>query len=196
MLLLTGCSDEGNSDLKEPDNSALESSVADQIEEDSLESSVAEQDQVEEDSFPGTYTVPDGWSKVDEYSANGMTFYVEEGHEDDDFPDNISINVGDCPYSLEEHTSFRDAIMRQLTMQLSGSDAQLTGSGSNTAQGYVLYTFTIEDADGTITQQYYILKDYGFFLVQVTSFSGSENENVFEAVQSIVDSFVWNENNQ
>ena len=59
-------------------------------------------------------------------------------------------------------------------MQASSNDAKLSGSGSNTAQGYTLYTFTIEDADGTITQQYYILKDYGFCLVQVTSFSGSE----------------------
>lgn len=60
----------------------------------------------------------------------------------------------------------------------------------------IQYTFTIEDAGGTITQQYYILKDYGFCLVQVTSFSGSENKTVFEAAQSIVDSFVWNEDSQ
>lgn len=88
--------------------------------------------------------------------------------------------------------------MRQIAMQvqMSGSDdAQLTGSGSNTAQDYILYTFTIDDG-GIITQQYYILKDYGFCLVQVTSFSGTENEKVFEAAQSIVDSFVWNEDNQ
>lgn len=86
--------------------------------------------------------------------------------------------------------------MRQLTMQLNGSDAQMTGSGSNTAQDYVLYRFTIEDADGTITEQYYILKDYGFCLVQATSFIGSDNESIFEAAQTIVDSFVWNEDSQ
>lgn len=181
LLLLTGCGNGGNTDLKEPDNVAPEDSVT---------------DQVENDSFPGTYTVPDGWVKAEDHSTNGMTFYVEKGHEDDELPDNISVNVGECPYSLEDHSSFRDAIMRQLTMQLNGSDAQLTGSGSNTAQDYVLYRFTIEDADGTITEQYYILKDYGFCLVQATSFTGSDNESIFEAAQTIVDSFVWNEDSQ
>lgn len=181
LLLLTGCGNGGNTDLKEPDNVASEDSVA---------------DQVQDDAFPGTYTVPDGWVKAEDHSTDGMTFYVEKGHEDDELPDNISVNVGDCPYSLGDHSSFRDAIMRQLTMQLNGSDAQLTGSGSNTAQDYVLYRFTIEDADGTITEQYYILKDYGFCLVQATSFTGSDNESIFEAAQTIVDSFVWNEDSQ
>lgn len=194
MLLLTGCSIGSDSNLSEPDRP-----VANQIEEDP-ESPAAEQDQVVEDNaFPGTYTVPDGWIETDEYSASGMMFYVEEGHEDDASPDNISISVGDCPYSLDGHVSFREAIMRQLAMQIqmSGNDegAQLSGSGSNTARGYILYTFTIE-ADGTITQQNYILKDYGFCLVQVISFSGTENENIFEAAQSIVDSFVWNGDSQ
>lgn len=181
MLLLTGCGDSGNTDLKELDNAASENPVI---------------DQAEEDAFPGTYTVPDGWVKAEDHSTNGMTFYVEKGHEDDELPDNISIGVGDYPYSLEDHASFRDAIMRQLSMQMGGSDAQLTGSGSKTAQDYVLYQFTIEDTDGTITDQYYILKDYGFCLVQVTSFTGSENTGIFEAAQTIVDSFVWNEDNQ
>lgn len=143
-----------------------------------------------------SYEIPDGWNKAEEHSSSGMTFYIEEGHENDELPDNISVGAGSSPYSLEDHASFRDALMQQIAMQASGNDAELSGSGSNTAQGYILYTFTIEDTDGTITQQYYILKDYGVCLVQVTSFSGSENEAVFEAAQSIVDSFVWNEDSQ
>lgn len=79
LLLLTGCGNGGNTDLKEPDNVAPEDSVV---------------DQVENDSFPGTYTVPDGWVKAEDHSTDGMTFYVEKGHEDDELPDNISVNVG------------------------------------------------------------------------------------------------------
>lgn len=192
MLLLTGCNSGNDSILSE-----LDSSVTNQIE--NSESSVAEEDQVvKDDAFPGTYTVPDGWIEAEKHSTDGMKFYVEEGHEDDASPDNIAIRVGECPYSLDDHESFRMAIMRQITMQIqmSGSDdAQMSGSGSNTAQDYILYTFKIEDSN-TITQQYYILKDYGFCLVQVTSFSGAENENIFEAAQSIVDSFIWNEDTQ
>ena len=69
-------------------------------------------------------------------------------------------------------------------------------SGSNTAQGYILYEITMEDPEGMITMQYYILQDYFVCLFQVTSFTGSENESIFEAAQSIVDSFVWNEDNK
>lgn len=54
MLLLTGCGDSGNTDLKEPDNAASENPVI---------------DQAEEDAFPGTYTVPDGWVKAEDHSG-------------------------------------------------------------------------------------------------------------------------------
>lgn len=192
LILLTGCSGIGNTNLKEPDNSLPESSVLEQ----EVDTEPKETGPENEADFPGTYTVPDGWVKAEEHSTNDMTFYMEEGHENDALPDNISLSVGACPYTLEESASFRDAIMSQLAMQLRGSDAQLSGNGSETTQGYVLYDFTIEDTDGTITELYYILKDYGFCLVQVTSFTGSENEGIFEAAQSIVDSFVWNEDSQ
>lgn len=77
-------------------------------------------------------------------------------------------------------------------MQLEGVDAQLNGDGAYTEQGYVLYIFTIDEEDVT-TKQYYIVKDYGFCLVQVTNFSKSES--VYEAAQTIVDSFVWKTEN-
>ncbi len=95
-------------------------------------------------------------------------------------------------YSAEEHTAFRDAIVQQLLMQLDGVDAQLNGDGTYTEQDYVVYIFTIEEADGVITKQYYIVKDYGYCLVHVTNFSGAKD--VFEAAQDIVDSFVWADN--
>ena len=179
MLLLTGCNDGKNADWEGAEHSASESSI---------------QDGVGASDFPGTYTVPDGWIKSEEHSMDEMTFYIEKGHEEDELPDNIAVSVGTNPYSLEEHVSFEKAIMQQLLMQTDGLDVQLSGDGAYTAQDDILYTFTIEDADGVVTKQYYILKDYGFCLVQLTNFSGSEG--AFEAAQSIVDSFVWDEENQ
>ena len=75
-------------------------------------------------------------------------------------------------------------------MQFNGENAQLNGTGSNTEQGYVVYTFTIDDST-TVTKQYYIVKDFGFCLVQLTNFTGSDN--AYQAAQTIVDSFVWND---
>lgn len=141
-----------------------------------------------ETDFPGSYTVPEGWVKMEKYSTEDKIFYVEEGHEDDELPDNISIEVGTNRYSADEHEKFRDAIGRQLTMQLQDVDAELTGDGTYTEQDYIVYIFTISEAD-VVTKQYYIVGDQRYCLLQLTNFTGSETVN--EAVQSMVDSFVW-----
>lgn len=141
-----------------------------------------------ETDFPGSYTVPEGWVKMEKYSTEDKIFYVEEGHEDDELPDNISIEVGTNRYSADEHEKFRDAIVRQLTMQLQDVDAELTGDGTYTEQDYIVYIFTISEAD-VVTKQYYIVGDQRYCLIQLTNFTGSETVN--ETVQSMVDSFVW-----
>ena len=56
---------------------------------------------VEENALPGTWTVPEGWVKAEKYSTENKIFYVEEGHEEDEQPDNISIEVGTNRYSVQ-----------------------------------------------------------------------------------------------
>ena len=67
--------------------------------------------------------------------------------------------------------------------QFVGKLNRATNHSRKKEEDYVVYIFTIEEADGVITKQYYIVKDH------VTNFSGTED--VFEAVQGIADSFVW-----
>ena len=141
-----------------------------------------------ETDFPGSYTVPDGWVKMEKYSTGNKIFYVEEGHEDDELLDNISIEVGTNRYNVDEHEKFRDAIVRQLTMQLQGIDAELTGDGTYTEQDYILYIFTINEED-VVTKQYYIVGDQRYCLLHLTNFTGSENVN--KAARAMADSFVW-----
>ncbi len=138
--------------------------------------------------IPGSYTVPQGWVLSEKHSTDSQLFYIEEGREDDETPDNISIHVGKNNYSLEEHQQFRDAIVQQLLMQLEGVEAQLNGSGTYTQQGELLYIFTIDEGH-VVTTQYYIVKDYGFCLIQLTNFSGSEAAD--QAAQEMADSFAW-----
>jgi len=138
--------------------------------------------------FPGSYTVPDGWIKADQYSTEDKIFYVEEGHEEDEFPDNISIETGSNQYSADEHEKFRDAIVQQLMMQLQDVSAELTGDGTYTEQNYVVYIFTISEED-VVTKQYYIVGDKRYCLVHLTNFTGSESAD--EAAQAMADSFVW-----
>lgn len=137
-----------------------------------------------------SYTVPDGWILSEKYSSDSKIFYVQEGHEEDRQPDNISVEVGTNRYGLEEHDKFRYAILRQLTMQVQGSSAKVTGEGVNTEQDYIMYIFTIDD-DSVLTKQYYIVDDHRYCLIHLTDFS--KNEDAKEAARAIADSFVWDE---
>lgn len=145
-------------------------------------------DSKNETGFPGSYTAPEGWVKVEKYSTKDKIFYVEEGHEDDELPDNISIEVGTNQYNADEHEKFREAIVRQLMMQLQGNDAELTGDGTYTEQDYVVYIFTISEEEA-VTKQYYIVGDKQYCLLQTTNFTGSES--VDETAQAMADSFIW-----
>ena len=157
-----------------PDNSRSEESMSPETEK--------------EAAFPGSYDVPDGWVKVEKYSTEEKIFYVEEGHEEDELPDNISIEIGSNRYSADEHEKFRDAIVQQIMMQLQDVSAELTGDGTYTDKDYVVYIFTISEED-VVTKQYYIVGDNRYCLVHLTNFTKSESAD--EAAQAIVDSFVW-----
>lgn len=146
-------------------------------------------DDEHETDFPGSYTVPDGWVKLEKYSTKDKLFYVEEGRENDELPDNISVEIGTNRYSADEHEKFRDAIVRQLTMQIQGLDAELTGSGTFTAQEDVLYIFTISEKD-VVTRQFYIVGDQRYCLIHLTNYTGSEQAD--DAARAMADSFAWN----
>ena len=112
VLLLAGCGKNGASSPQSPSDE----SVTDQQEPSSSETEISSEDH----AIPGTYTVPEGWEKSEKHSTDSQIFYIEEGHENDEKPDNISIHVGKNKYSLDEHEQFRDAIVQQILMQLDG----------------------------------------------------------------------------
>ena len=129
---------------------------------------------VEENALPRNLDSARGLGESGKYSTENKIFYVEEGHEEDEQPDNISIEVGTNRYSAEDHMNFRDAIVRQLTMQASSVGAELTGEGTFTAQEDVLYIFTISE-EAVVTKQFYIVGDQRYCLVHLTNFTGSES---------------------
>ena len=136
-----------------------------------------------------SYPVPDGWVKAGEQM--GMAFYTEDGHENDAMPDNISVSIGESRYSLDNQDAFKSAVLQLIGMQIGDSSGtQVYAEGITTEQDLITYKFVIDDGD-TVTTQYYILKDYGFCLVQLTNFTGASAPD--EAAQAIVDSFAWNE---
>ncbi len=117
------------------------------------------------------------------------------GHEEDEQPDNISVEMGTNRYSADEHLQFRDAIVRQLAVQMSGVKGMLTGDGTFTDNGDVLYILTMteepaeEGGQGIVTRQYYIVGEKRYVLVHLTIFSG--DEAVQQAADKLAKSFVW-----
>lgn len=139
----------------------------------------------------GTYEIPADWIESGAHSTNNKFFYVKEGQENDNRPNNISINEGTNKYAASEHEKFRMAILNQLSMQIGGDEnVELNANGSNTKNGYVVYNFSIKDKDNT-TKQYYIVGDYKYVLVHETTFGDStETDSV---AQKIIDTFKWKE---
>ena len=139
----------------------------------------------------GTYEIPADWVESVAHSANSKFFYVKEGEENENRPNNISVNEGTNKYSESEHEKFRMAILKQLSMQIGrNEDVKLNANGSNTKNGYLVYTFSIKYGN-TTTTQYYIVGDYKYVLVHETTFGNStETDN---AAQKIIDTFKWKE---
>ena len=130
--------------------------------------------------------------EITEHSSAEKFFYVKAGQEKDAQPDNISVNVGKNKYSVQNHEAFRDAILRQLSMQTEGENVELKGEGTYTDQGYLVYIFTVRDAGSEMfTKQYYILDDYRYCLIHLTNFSGEDEAE--RAAAAMMNSFVWRE---
>lgn len=139
----------------------------------------------------GTYEIPVDWIESVAHSTNDKFFYVKEGQENENRPNNISINEGSNKYAANEYENFRMAILNQLSMQIGGDEnVEVTANGSNTKNGYVVYTFNIKDQDNTTTQ-YYIVGDYKYILVHETTFGDSAETD--SAAQKIIDTFKWKE---
>ena len=140
----------------------------------------------------GSYIILDGWIEVDR-STDTKSFYAKEGTENDLRSDNISVEIGTNPYSLEEHAEFARAIQAQMAAQLAeiGRDTTLTGSGTATEKGDIVYVFTIEEAGKRAAVQYYIVGEQRYCMVYETIYL--DEAECDAAAQKIVESFEWAE---
>jgi hypothetical protein len=140
----------------------------------------------------GSFSLPNDWVELTQYSKNGKYFYSHKSEKGDSDITNISIEAGRNRYALEDHTAFRDAIVRQLATW--GGDAQINGSGTFTKNNYPLYIFTIlEEEPHVTTIQYYIVGDKKYILIHLTDFHNGNISNAEEVAKKMVESFSWAE---
>lgn len=137
----------------------------------------------------GSYRIPGTWEKSNYHSTRTKYFFINKNDRNVKTPNNISVEMGTNRYSKDDHIMFRQAILRQLGMQMKGTDATITGDGWTTEKGYICYTFTIDEGKYK-TVQHYIVDDYKYVLVHETVWNGNE-EDVHSAAKFIVNSFAW-----
>ena len=140
----------------------------------------------------GSFIVADGFGEAKEQSGGGRYFYVVEGHEHDERPNNISINTGHQNYNLDESEKFAESTTWQLNMQIKqyGMDAVVYGSSGKTDAGDIMYIFDIKFNDSDeIDRQYYILRDKKYVMVFMSNFDNDESVN--KAAELMAKSFEW-----
>ena len=118
----------------------------------------------------------------------------QEGEEKQPTTNNISINEGVNKYKESEHETFKNAITRELSMQIGKDDnITLNANGSKTDNGYIVYTFVIkENEENIVTTQAYIIGDYKYVLIHETTYT-SDTEESDQAFKNMVNTFKWNE---
>jgi len=138
----------------------------------------------------GSFSIPKDWVEITQYSRNGKYFYSHKSEKIGSTMTNISIEIGSNPYELDDHMTFRYAILRQLLMQT--GDAEVSGSGTFTKNNDPLYVFTIDDKIENITTiQFYIIGNKKHILVHVTDFHNENITDAEEVARFIVYSFIW-----
>ena len=139
----------------------------------------------------GSYSISESWTEVKAQSSSNKYFYVLKGQENNEKPNNISINAGKNYYAKADHEKFKNSILNQLSMQITGKEGiEINADGSTTENGEIVYTFIIKDTkNNTITTQYYIVGDYKYVLIHETVFG--ESKETDDVAKNIVSSFRW-----
>lgn len=142
----------------------------------------------------GSYIVANNWIESQSHSTVNKFFYIkDQAAEEEEKPNNISINMGTNKYSSKEHEKFKTAILKQLSMQISNSnDLKINANGSYTEDNnYVVYEFDIyEEKENVTTKQFYIIGDYKYVLVHETIYDQTDKD-IDIVAKKIVDSFKW-----
>jgi hypothetical protein len=137
----------------------------------------------------GSFSIPEDWTEIMRYSRNEKFFYSHKSERVGTTMTNISIETGSNPYALDDHLTFRYAILRQMLMQAGES---VHGSGTFTKHDDPLYIFTIQNKEPHVTTiQFYIVGEKKHILVHVTDFHNGNITDAEEVAQIITDSFIW-----
>lgn len=138
----------------------------------------------------GSYIIHENYIESEKYSNDGKYYYVnKKDYGKIGYVNNISICKGVNKYTKSQHTLFRDAIIKQISWQQQNTNATISGDGSYSKNGYIIYTFQIIEGLEVKYRYYIIDKDFEYILIETTA--RSEYENIDEAAQLMINSFLY-----
>ncbi|MDR1272556.1 MAG: hypothetical protein LBK04_06190 [Clostridiales Family XIII bacterium] len=149
----------------------------------------------------GTFTVPPGYYKNNQYSDEKAFYFYPEGSSKDVYGDNFSVEFLENEALGESNAAFKKYVLKNLEENAKGYEEKVfifTDTESETAEGYPLLVFEVRSDDDVLNAvQHYILgckeNKAGFILVETSFFDGTDGEKLEEDAMSLVDSFKWRE---
>lgn len=146
----------------------------------------------------GSYTVGDGWVKVEEDSTEETEVYRMSGSEALEETSTITLSYLDTNYSVLEYEQLRDMLTNNL--MYSNVNAQISTSAIYTDAKDYLYILTADDSTLDYRElYYYVVGDQRCFSVAVREYRAEAEaqraaklETPEEAAQKIAREFTWN----
>lgn len=136
----------------------------------------------------GCYLIPENFVESKGYSADGRYYYVSEKDNGKlGFVNSIAVVGGRTKYTKEEHAAFRDVVANQIVWQCQNTQADVSGDGILTKNGYIVYMFQIVENEELKRRYYIIDKDYSYVLIESTAHS--DYEAIDKAAMFMVNTF-------
>lgn len=136
----------------------------------------------------GSFVLPDGWVEYELLESGEVKVFVPEGWDGETGTDYITVEYDKSRFTVDEIHDMSSTVLQQLLLQAEGSVVK--GYGGETDSGLPALVYEIDgEEEGVIAvEQYYIVEDYGYVLVNATN-QQDDNDDVLSAAQYIADTF-------
>ena len=140
----------------------------------------------------GTFSVPAGWEEYELLESGEVKVFVPEGWDGETGTDYITVEYDKSRFAVDEIHDMSSTVLQQLLLQAEGSVVK--GYGGETDSGLPALVYEIDgEEEGVIAvEQYYIVEDYGYVLVNATN-QQDDNDDVLSAAEHIADTFQFSE---
>lgn len=139
----------------------------------------------------GSYVIASSWKESEKLSGDDRFVYIPKDAEEIDETNVFIVSAGENHYAQSQHSKFKESVLEHLSYRL-GADTRIYTEERTTAQGYTVYCFSFSlPQTGETLLIYYIVGEKRHCSILLGGYDNSKE--CIEAVNAMVDSFIWNE---